>query len=43
MIAIPVIVGRVYRVKGPGIDLLISAAHPCDAINIASSMFGGAQ
>jgi hypothetical protein len=32
MIAIPIIAGAVYRVRGMGIDVNVLAPHPCDAI-----------
>lgn len=38
MSAVPLIPGRLYRVRGLGLDLEIVAAHPCDAICIAIGM-----
>jgi hypothetical protein len=32
MSATPIQPGRSYRVRGMGLDLVILAAHPCDAI-----------
>lgn len=32
MIAIPIIPGRAYRVRGRGLDLAVIAANGCDAI-----------
>lgn len=32
MIATPIIPGRLYRVRGAGLDLTVIAAHGCDAI-----------
>lgn len=32
MSATPIIPGRLYRVRGAGIDLTVIAAHGCDAI-----------
>lgn len=35
MIARPIVPGRLYRVRGGGLDITVMAAHPCDAIAIA--------
>lgn len=35
MIAIPLVPGKAYRVRGHGIDMTILAAHPIDAIRMA--------
>lgn len=32
MSATPIIPGRLYRVRGAGLDLTVIAAHGCDAI-----------
>lgn len=32
MSAQPIIPGRLYRVRGAGLDLAVIAAHGCDAI-----------
>lgn len=34
MSATPLIPGRLYRVRGSGLDLKVIASHPCDAICI---------
>ena len=34
MSAKPIIPGRLYRVRGQGIDLTVFASHPCEAICI---------
>lgn len=34
MFATPLIPGRLYRVRGSGLDLEVVAAHPCDAFCI---------
>lgn len=38
MSATPLIPGRLYRVRGSGLDLNIIAAHPCEALCIAIDM-----
>lgn len=38
MSASPLIPGRLYRVRGSGLDLKVIASHPCDAICIAFGM-----
>jgi len=39
MAATPLIPGRLYRVRGgSGLDLVIIAPHPCDALCIAIDM-----
>lgn len=38
MRATPLIPGRLYHVRGAGLDLNIPASHPCDAICIAIGM-----
>lgn len=35
MSAKPIKAGRAYQVRGMGIDVVVLAAHPCDAICIA--------
>lgn len=35
MSASTLVPGRLYRVRGSGLDLTVRAAHPCDAICIA--------
>lgn len=35
MIARAIIPGRLYCVRGRGLDLAVIAAHPCDALCIA--------
>ena len=35
MTAKPITPGKSYRVTGHGVDLVILAAHPCDALAIA--------
>jgi hypothetical protein len=35
MSARPLIAGRLYRVRGMGLDLTIIAGHACDALIIA--------
>lgn len=37
MSASPIVAGRLYRVRGHGIDLQIIANHPCQALRIAAS------
>lgn len=32
MIATPIFPGKLYRVRGFGLDLRVIAAHPCDAL-----------
>ena len=32
MTATPIIPGRLYRVRGAGLDIEVVAPHPCDAI-----------
>ncbi|EFU5258205.1 hypothetical protein HT797_004538 [Salmonella enterica] len=32
MSARPIVPGRAYRVRGCGLDLVVLATHPCDAI-----------
>ena len=39
MIAIAITAGRLYRVRGLGLDLPIIAGHACDAINSALESF----
>lgn len=34
MSATPLIPGRLYRVRGAGLDLKVIASHPCDALCI---------
>lgn len=34
MSASPIIPGRLYRVRGTGIDVEVLASHPCDALCI---------
>jgi len=34
MSATPLIPGRLYRVRGAGLDLEVLASHPCEAICI---------
>jgi hypothetical protein len=36
MSARPLIPGRLYRVRGMGLDLTIIASHACDALIIAT-------
>jgi hypothetical protein len=43
MIATPLIPGRLYRVRGCGLDLTIIASHPCDAICIGLSLLERAK
>jgi len=38
MAATPIIPGRVYRVRGCGLDLNVIATHPCEALRIAIDM-----
>jgi len=38
VIAIPLIAGRLYRVRGMGLDLTILARHACAALCIAMSI-----
>lgn len=43
MVASPLIPGRLYRVRGSGLDLEVVASHPCDALCIGLDLlFGGA-
>lgn len=43
MSASPLIPGRLYRVRGSGLDLEVVASHPCDALCIGLDLlFGGA-
>ena len=43
MSASPLIPGRLYRVRGSGLDLKVSASHPCDAICIGLNLLERAQ
>ena len=43
MSASPLIPGRLYRVRGSGLDLNIIAPHPCDAICIGLSLLEQAK
>ncbi len=43
MSASPLIPGRLYRVRGSGIDLKVLAAHPCDAICIGLNLLERAK
>ena len=43
MSATPLIPGRLYRVRGAGLDLKVIAAHPCDAICIGLDLLGRAK
>lgn len=40
MRATPIIPGRLYRVTGAGLNLLIVASHPCAALCTALSLIG---
>jgi hypothetical protein len=35
MSATPIKSGKAYRVRGHGLDVVVIAAHPCDAICVA--------
>lgn len=35
MIATPITPGRVYRVRGAGLHIVVTAANPCSALMIA--------
>lgn len=40
MSATPIIPGRLYRVRGAGLDIQVIAAHGCDAIcNVLAKAF----
>ncbi len=42
MSATPLIPGRLYRVRGAGLDLEVFASRPCDALCIGLDLvFGG--
>ena len=43
MSARPLIPGRLYRVRGAGLDLSVLASHPCDAICAVLNMIGGVK
>lgn len=43
MSAAPLIPGRLYRVRGAGLDLKIIASHPCDAICIGLDLLERAK
>ena len=43
MAATPLIPGRLYRVRGSGLDLNIIAPHPCDAICIGLNLLEQAK
>lgn len=44
MTATPIIPGRLYRVRGGGLDMPVIAAHGCDAICLAlSHLFNGGR
>lgn len=38
MIAIPIAPGRLYRVRGNGLDCIVFANHPCAALRIVMSI-----
>jgi len=40
MSARPIVPGRLYRVRGRGFDLVVFAAHPCDAICAVLDLLG---
>lgn len=41
MVATPIRPGTSYRITGSGLDLVILAAHPCDALCVALRILGG--
>lgn len=43
MSAAPLIPGRLYRVRGAGLDLQVIASHPCEALCIAIDLLERAQ
>ena len=43
MSASPLIPGRLYRVRGSGLDLKVLAPHPCDAICIGLNLLERAK
>jgi hypothetical protein len=43
MSAAPLIPGRLYRVRGAGLDLQIIASHPCEALCIAIDLLERGQ
>jgi hypothetical protein len=43
MSATPLIPGRLYRVRGSGLDLKVIASHPCEAICIGLGLLGRAK
>lgn len=43
MSATPLIPGRLYRVRGAGLDLKVIASHPCDALCIGLDLLERAK
>lgn len=43
MTATPLIPGRLYRVRGAGLDMTVIASHPCDAIRITIDLLARAE
>lgn len=43
MVTTPISPGRLYRVRGFGLDLTVVASHPCDALQVLLSIVEGAR